>query len=252
MSIWDKDVKDIGASAGKGIFKSAKSIVEKTQKSLRTDSRKSKIIDRIERRLVVKLALEKGLLSRRVSKKYQTDDDLRSTIHKKVSLEDLIKFADSNRVPIRDIKDEIAREIEKEEAKRIIEDESIDEEFKEVYNHIILFKPFSRYKREYMYQAELGQFLRGRFPDTELEVQREASRPDIVVNGIAVEVKGPTTERELQTIADKCLRYPSHFRKGLIIVLFSVSVTSTYYTDWEKGLMDTLRKLGTKVEVIRK
>ncbi len=75
-----------------------------------------------------------------------------------------------------------------------------DNEFKEVVRLIRDFKPFGRYDFEQPYQGELAQWLKGHFKNTQIEVQRGASRPDIVVNGIAIEVKGPTSVEALNII----------------------------------------------------
>lgn len=51
-------------------------------------------------------------------------------------------------------------------------------------------------------------------------------------------MKGPTRDKELVTIADKCLRYSKYFRQGIIIVLFNVSVNQYRYKDWLEKLTD--------------
>jgi hypothetical protein len=71
-----------------------------------------------------------------------------------------------------------------------------------------------------------------------VEHQKDSSRPDIVIGDVAIEIKGPNNENGLRSIADKCLRYPLYFEKGLIIVLFDVKVTSRYIDDWRLGLQN--------------
>lgn len=107
------------------------------------------------------------------------------------------------------------------------------------------------YHHEYSYQSELAQWLKSRFSDTNIEIQRGSSRPDIVVKGIAIEIKGPTGENELRTIADKCMRYSQHFKSGIIIVLFDVQVNSRWYVEWVNGIKKTHEHL-THIEIIRK
>ena len=63
-----------------------------------------------------------------------------------------------------------------------------------------------------------------------------STRPDIITRGVAIEIKGPTSMRDLQTIADKCLRYPQYFPNGMICVLFNVSITDQLYFDWLNGM----------------
>ena len=49
-------------------------------------------------------------------------------------------------------------------------------------------------------------------------------------------MKGPTSVRDLTSIADKCLRYTQNFPNGLICVLFSVNVNERRYEEWLKGM----------------
>jgi hypothetical protein len=69
-----------------------------------------------------------------------------------------------------------------------------------------------------------------------VECQIGSARPDIVIEDIAIEIKGPTTEEGLRSIADKCLRYHHHFKK-MIVVLFDIQTkTSRFFNEWEEGL----------------
>ena len=106
----------------------------------------------------------------------------------------------------------------------------------EVEKAIREFRPLRRYDKEIFYQDSLASWLKSRFPDTEIEVSRGSARPDIVVEGIAIEVKGPTGERDLQTISDKCMRYCQYFPQGMICVLFDVYVNPQRYMDWKRGM----------------
>ena len=68
------------------------------------------------------------------------------------------------------------------------------------------------------------------------EVQRGSSRPDIVVGDIAIEIKGPTDNQGLITIADKINRYSQHF-EHIIVVLFEVQIFERFYNEWYEGIM---------------
>ena len=81
------------------------------------------------------------------------------------------------------------------------------------------------------------------FPNTKVELQKGSARQDIIIDNIAIEIKGPTWEKGLQTIVDKCLRYPRYFERGFIIVLFDVKVTNRFYEDWTKSLMQKFPKI---------
>jgi len=129
-----------------------------------------------------------------------------------------------------------------------------DEEAKEkekLINQVILeinnFKPSRKYSSEFPYQIELVGYLKHKFPSADIEKQKGSSRPDIVVEDVAIEVKGPTRTGDLQTIADKCMRYYQHFGE-LIIVLFEVGVYEPRYEEWKKGIKNTF----PNVKIIRK
>lgn len=81
-----------------------------------------------------------------------------------------------------------------------------------------------------------------------MEKQRGSSRPDIVIGGIAIEVKGPTRDKDLKTIADKCMRYSQYYKQGLIVVLFDTDVNPYMYKEWFEGL----KKTHPQVVVIKK
>ena len=64
---------------------------------------------------------------------------------------------------------------------------------------------------------------------------------------MAIEVKGPTRNKDLRTIADKCMRYYQHYGK-IVIVLFDVNVYDRYYDEWKHGV----KKYFPNVKIIRK
>lgn len=82
------------------------------------------------------------------------------------------------------------------------------------------------------------------FPNSKIELQKGSARPDIIIDDIAIEIKGPTWENGLQTIADKCLRYSQYFEKGFVIVLFDVKVTNRFLDDWSNGLKQNFPKIS--------
>lgn len=89
---------------------------------------------------------------------------------------------------------------------------------------------------EYAYQLSLHQWLKRVFPSAVIEEQRGRSRPDIVIDNIAIEVKGPTGHNALNTIATKCMMYAGHFPDGIIIVLFEMNVSDEYFSNWRTAL----------------
>lgn len=109
------------------------------------------------------------------------------------------------------------------------------------------FQPSTRWRNEEGYHAELIQYLKRNYPNAKAEHQTGASRPDIVINDIAIEVKGPTDTQALTTLADKIFRYSNHYSKH-IIVLFEPCFSESRYNELIKGI----RASHPNVEVIRK
>jgi len=113
------------------------------------------------------------------------------------------------------------------------------------------FEPPRRYDNERGYHDTLFAWLKSRFPMAKMEYQVGASRPDIVIEigsiSVAIEVKGPTGNQELQTIADKLLRYRRYF-ENVILVLFDVRVNPVRYREWLGGIEESF----PDVVVIRK
>ena len=97
------------------------------------------------------------------------------------------------------------------------------------------------------YHINLARWLQGKFPILQVELQRGSSRPDIVIEDIVIEIKGPTYEEGLQSIDDKCLRYHHHLKK-MFVVLFNIKTKKRFYDEWENGL----KKYFPDVIVIKK
>lgn len=125
----------------------------------------------------------------------------------------------------------------KQEKKEILRDGDVVRGFYEqVVSEIESFYPSGRHNNELPYQMELYRFLKEKFPEAGIEQTRGSSRPDITINGIGIEVKGPTREKDTEMIIEKCTRYCSSHPKGVIIVLFDNQVPQFRYQDWLKGL----------------
>jgi len=139
------------------------------------------------------------------------------------------------------------RELEEESKQRELEEEERRRLINRVIQSIIYFEPFLKYENEITYHIDLARHLKNEFPNLEIERQKGASRPDIVINDIAIEVKGPTDFDALNTIASKCMRYSKHFQH-LVIVLFEVRVNQNSYEEWLSGLKETF----PNVKVIKK
>jgi hypothetical protein len=107
-----------------------------------------------------------------------------------------------------------------------------------VISEINGFMPSFSYQAELPYYAELIGYLKRAFPQARFDVQKGSTRPDIFIEKIAIEARGPTSEEDLQSIADKCVRCSSQF-ENLIVVLFDIRVSKKAYQEWEAGMQKT-------------
>lgn len=85
------------------------------------------------------------------------------------------------------------------------------------------FSPAQHYKEERLYQAELVWFLKNNYPHSKVEETRDYKRPDIIIDDIAIEIKGPTRMSCLKTLPDKINSYLPAW-DYLFIVLFNIEV----------------------------
>ncbi len=118
--------------------------------------------------------------------------------------------------------DLIALNKEKEEEK--------NKTINQVINHIENFESSIKWKSEEGYHAELQGYLKNHFPNAEVEVQTGASRPDIVIDNIAIEIKGVTDNSALNSIAGKIFKY-SNYYDYIIIVIFEKNFSEPYFNE---------------------
>ncbi len=248
---WKSFVKKVAVGTGKGIVKGVKKIADTSKKTMQIRKWKDEILRRMDMSQLKHLCFEKKIsIKKQVLeedgksidlfwKEYDcTKDELISRIKNKVSLDDIISYVKRSHINIRDILTDIDTKKAEWDVKELSEkiDEIGSNLFLELEKAIREFRPLRNYDQEIFFQDSLASFLKSKFSDTEIEVPRGSTRPDIVVEGIAIEVKGPTYDKDLQTIADKCLRYRQYFPKGMICVLFKVNVNQYRYEDWLRGM----------------
>jgi hypothetical protein len=113
----------------------------------------------------------------------------------------------------------------------------------DVWQSIIDFKCKKRYELEYFYHHELFEWLQRKFPEAKIEPRKGSSRPDITIGNIAIEVKGPTNNTDLRTIADKILRYGHHYSL-IFVILFTPQLTERYFAEWAAGVRRQSHKVG--------
>jgi hypothetical protein len=120
---------------------------------------------------------------------------------------------------------------------------------RELTSKINEYQPIKPFKNEELYHTNLYTYLCEKIPgEIGFEVQRGSSRPDIVVGDIAIEIKGPTDNQGLITVADKINRYSQHF-EHIIVVLFEVQTLDRFYNEWYEGIIQHYEGLVT---IIRK
>lgn len=93
----------------------------------------------------------------------------------------------------------------------------------ELEDKIKNFKPLRNYNKEEPYQIELAGFLKNNYPTLDIEKSIHYSRPDIVIDNIAIEIKWPTHMSWLKTLPDKINSYIQK-RDYLFIVLFNIDI----------------------------
>ena len=173
-----------------------------------------------------------------------------------LKLEQIRNYANRHKIRVEDIisnYEKELKEIKDTESKKYDElDNSIrpygnDKDFRELILKINQFNPSKKWTYEEGYQAELQGYLKREFTNSVVEVQTGASRPDIVINDIAIEIKGPTDNAALLTLGSKCVKYLQHYRK-LIIVLFDPIYSEAEYNETIGGI----RQRFKDVEIIIK
>ena len=123
----------------------------------------------------------------------------------------------------------------------------------EYYRIVEVIKSFDytpTFREERPYHAMLYGYLKGKGYDVKYEVSTGGSRPDLAIEGIAIEVKGPTDSMALQTLSHKIMKYSNHY-KFLIIVLFDC-ICSKYTLDETMFGIAKMVKGRTRLEVIVK
>lgn len=175
-------------------------------------------------------------------------------VRKKVSLDDIKDYAKKQRISISDVVKEEnnlatqrAQIINPAATPDIIEPSTHSKLLQDVIAEIEAFQPAKAYKEESLYQVELNGWLKSKFSSAAIEIQTGYSRPDIVIDDIAIEIKGPTKARDLDTILDKCHRYLQN-HDHLVVVLFDVDVKADRYVEW----LDSVKTHFPDVPVIRK
>ncbi|MDD3145099.1 MAG: hypothetical protein PHV23_03215 [Candidatus Gracilibacteria bacterium] len=124
----------------------------------------------------------------------------------------------------------------------------------EIEEKIRGFKPLRSYNYEETYQIELAGYLKNNYPNLDIEKSIDYSRPDIIIDNIAIEIKGPTNMQALKTIPDKINSYLPK-RDFLFIVLFNINIIDydkeknmdIYYEKKKEILENTIENKRDKI-----
>jgi low affinity Fe/Cu permease len=125
--------------------------------------------------------------------------------------------------------------------KEIAEKESL---FNQIVKDIKNFKPLERYPLEEGYHNGLYYHLASKYPNIRHEHQEEASRPDITIGNNAIEVKGPTYNKDIDDLIGK-VRYSEHWDRA-IFVLFDPQYTDAHFNE----VKNTIKRLWPESEFI--
>lgn len=261
-STFGRLIKKVAVATGKGIVKGVKTMADASLKKIQNQRWKEQILRRMNYSELKSLCREKNIATTRTETEMKPDDfygvrykdhttncsfdELVDSVLLRVKLDDIISFAKRNHLKIRDIEQNMATKQAEWRIKKLSQqDEDVGKTvLTEIEKAIWEFNPLRKYWEEILYEDTLATHLKTKFHDRNVEIERQrgSSRPDIIVDGVAIEVKGPTTKSGLVSVADKCMRYKIHYPKGLIIVLFNVDVNDVndyYYKEWLEGLKRT-------------
>lgn len=125
----------------------------------------------------------------------------------------------------------------------------LPEKVSQIKEKIITFKPLRLYSKEEPYQIELSWYLKNFFPELNIEISKNYTRPDIIIWNIAIEIKWPTTFSELKTIPDKIIRYTKEW-DYLIIVLFNMKISDEIYYNWKRDIEENFASKLDKIMFI--
>ena len=180
-------------------------------------------------------------LRKRQHEKKQRDFERRKYVEEQTA-KGLVKFSDRFGNEKWGLLEEI------EEWKRRDEEEKMKESLlHRVSESIEKFEPSRRYGNEFGYHTELQGWLKAYFPNAKVEIQTGASRPDIIIDHIAIEVKGPTNSQALNTLTTKCLKYSKYYT-NIICVLFEPSFTDRNFQEIKEGIDRTFPNVSIIVK----
>ncbi|GAB7016430.1 hypothetical protein [Methanogenium cariaci] len=121
------------------------------------------------------------------------------------------------------------------------------DQFNEIVEKILQFRYNQNRRRKFSdnheleedYHNQLHQWLKSVYPNAINDTnQRGSSRPDIVIDDICIEIKGPTRKNDVRDIGQKLFRYRNHYDPRIIVVFFypEINLESQYFCEFITGV----------------
>jgi hypothetical protein len=121
-----------------------------------------------------------------------------------------------------------------------------DELFDSVCNAIRKYVPPKYSSIEIAYQWAIYEYLKKEFHSIKIEPPTETrDRIDIVIGHIGIEIKGPTKNKDLETLLIKCMKYGKYYRK-LIFVLFAPEYQQSKFEQIKAEIRTKYPEITTK------
>lgn len=238
MPDWKGTLRGAAAAAGKGLAKGTRALADGVEQTARHAAWKKTLLARMSDRQALEMGKRLGVRPSDLLNEDIKGADYRSSLLLRAKLSDMVQYAKTHGVRVDDIEAGLNGE-QRDREIRHYERQGVTDLAGQIADTIATFQPSRAYEYELPYQVELKGYLTPHFPSARIEEARGSARPDICIGDVAIEVKGPTRDRDLQTVADKCMRYVNHFPGGLIVVLFGVEVSENRYADWLRGIQKT-------------
>ena len=249
------DLKGLGGKALDGLKKGVEKGIAETKKQIKIthlknqiQSQKLLLVRRFNNNLVSAFCREQGISFEKSVTYTRKDGSFYTKKEKKTSEElvhdairkpylTLFAFAERYRISgyyeIKNKITELEREIRAIEGK-IIEEPTPTSLYDRIVEELQKFKPVKQYNYESEYEAALSTYLQNIFPGSmTIQPQRGVSRPDIAIEDIAIEIKGPTFNADLTSLEHKASGYTSDFHGGLIIILFDLQAKDFFFQKWK-------------------
>lgn len=124
----------------------------------------------------------------------------------------------------------------------------------DVWNYMLCFRSEGHPQTEDDFHKQLYAHLKKRFPQAQWKPKpkRGASQPDIAIDNIGIEVKGPTKNAHLKDILQKAPRYLLYWNPTFAILFapqFGQGLTEKYFREFKVGIQRHFRDVGVITKI---